>query len=152
MSSPPASVLPPPATWTCFGARTSGPSTEIALTLEPQRVDEPIGASALAGALATLDDLVLVARRHYGSPIIIPLGDWSAGPHSPLDSVLRRAAFRGISVDDFRAVAEFGGDAGFASIELRVSLTRRAQLAARPMVSSASAVRRSASLGGFAST
>ena len=40
-----------------------------------------------------------------GSPIVVPLGDWSTDGASILESVLKRPAFRGISEDDLRAVA-----------------------------------------------
>ena len=99
------------------------PSTAIALTLEVEGLSEPVSASALAIALTTLDDLILVAPPGMGktttlfqiaeavlangnaSPIVVPLGDWSTEAVSLLESILKRPAFRGISEDDLRAVA-----------------------------------------------
>ena len=99
------------------------PSTAIALTLEVDGLSDPVSTSALATALTTLDDLVLVAQPGMGktttlfqiaeavlangnaSPIVVPLGDWSADGASLLESVLKRPAFRGMSEDDLRAVA-----------------------------------------------
>jgi hypothetical protein len=99
------------------------PSTAIALTLEVDGLSDPVSASALATALATLDDLILVAPPGMGktttlfqiaeavlahgnaSPIVVPLGDWSTEAVSLLESILKRPAFRGISEDDLRTVA-----------------------------------------------
>jgi hypothetical protein len=103
------------------------PSTSIALTLEVDDLSGPVSTSALATALTTLDDLVLVAPPGMGktttlfqiaeavlangnaSPIVVPLGDWSADGASLLESVLKRPAFRGISEDDLRTVAAKSG-------------------------------------------
>lgn len=99
------------------------PSTTIALTLEVDGLSDPVSTTALASALTTLDDLILVAPPGMGktttlfqiaeavlangdaSPIIVPLGDWSTDGASLLEFVLKRPAFRGISEDDLRAVA-----------------------------------------------
>jgi len=99
------------------------PSTTIALTLEVDGLSEPVSASALATALTTLDDLILVAPPGMGktttlfqiaeavlsngnaSPIVVPLGDWSTDGAGLLESVLKRPAFRGISEGDLRTVA-----------------------------------------------
>jgi len=99
------------------------PSTTIALTLEVEGLSDPVSTSALATALTTLDDLILVAPPGMGktttlfqiaeavlakgnaSPIIVPLGDWSTDGAALLESVVKRPAFRGISEDDLRAVA-----------------------------------------------
>lgn len=99
------------------------PSTTIALTLEVDGLSDPVSTSALATALTTLDDLILIAPPGMGktttlfqiaeavlangnaSPIVVPLGDWSADSASLLESVVKRPAFRGISEDDLRAVA-----------------------------------------------
>jgi hypothetical protein len=99
------------------------PSTAIPLTLEVENVSDPVSASALATVLTTLDDLILVAppgmgktttlfqiaeallANIKGSPLLVPLGDWSADSAGLLESVLKRPAFRGISGDDLRAVA-----------------------------------------------
>lgn len=103
------------------------PSTAIKLTLEVDGLRDPVSTSALASALTTLDDLILVAPPGMGktttlfqiaeavlangnaSPIIVPLGDWSTDGATLLESVLKRPAFRGISEDDLRAVAERHG-------------------------------------------
>lgn len=103
------------------------PSTAIALTLEVDGLSDPVTTSALATALITLDDLVLVAPPGMGktttlfqiaeavlangnaSPIVVPLGDWSTDGTRLLESVLKRPAFQGISEDDLRTVAEKPG-------------------------------------------
>ncbi len=99
------------------------PSPAIALTLEVDGLSDPVSTSALATALTTLDDLILVAppgtgksttlfqiaeavlANGNGSPIVVPLADWSTDGGALLESVLKRPAFRGISEDDLRAVA-----------------------------------------------
>jgi len=99
------------------------PSTAIALTLEVDGLGDPVSTSALATALTTLDDLILVAQPGMGktttlfqiaeavlangnaSPIVVLLGDWSTDGALLLDCVLNRPAFRGFSEDDLRAVA-----------------------------------------------
>lgn len=99
------------------------PSTAVALTLEVDDLSDPVSTSALATALTTLDDLILVAPPGMGktttlfqiaeavlangnaSPIVVPLGDWSTDGVALLESILKRPAFRGISEDDLRAVA-----------------------------------------------
>jgi hypothetical protein len=99
------------------------PPTTIALTLKVDGLNEPVSTSALATALTTLDDLILVAppgmgktttlfqiaeavlANGDGSPIVVQLGDWSTDGAALLESVLKRPAFRGISEDDLRAVA-----------------------------------------------
>lgn len=99
------------------------PSPAIALTLEVDGLSDPVSTSALATALTTLDDLILVAppgtgksttllqiaeaalANGNGSPIVVPLADWTTDGGALLESVLKRPAFRGISEDDLRAVA-----------------------------------------------
>jgi hypothetical protein len=99
------------------------PSTTIALTLKVDGLSDPVSTAALATALTTLDDLILVAPPGMGktttlfqiaeavlakgnaSPIIVPLGDWSTDGAALLESVLKRPAFRGIYEADLRAVA-----------------------------------------------
>lgn len=103
------------------------PATDIALTLEVDGLSDPVNTSTLAMALVTLDDLILIAQPGMGktttifqiaqaaltngnaSPIIVPLGDWSTDGGSLLESVLKRQAFRGISEDELRTVAEKPG-------------------------------------------
>jgi hypothetical protein len=99
------------------------PSTAIALTLEVDGLSDLVSTTALATALITLDDLILVAQPGVGktttlfqiaeavlangnaSPIVVPLGDWSVDGASLIESVLKRPAFRGILEADLRAVA-----------------------------------------------
>lgn len=99
------------------------PPTAIALTLEVEGLSDPVSTSALATALTTLDDLILIAPPGMGksttlfqiaeallakgnaSPVIVPLGDWSTDGATLLESVLKRHTFQGISEDDLRAVA-----------------------------------------------
>lgn len=99
------------------------PSTSILLTLEVAGSSDAVTTSALATALTTLDDLILVAPPGTGktttvfqiaeavlahgkaSPLVVPLGDWSTDTATILESVLRRPAFRGITEDHVRAVA-----------------------------------------------
>lgn len=99
------------------------PPTTIPLTLEVEGLSDPISTSALATALVTLDDLVLVAPPGMGktttlfqiaeralvngnaSPLIVPLGEWSTDGASLLGSILNRPAFRDVSEDDLRTVA-----------------------------------------------
>lgn len=99
------------------------PSTKIALALKVDGLSDLVNTSVLATAVTTLDDLILVAQPGMGktttlfqiaeaalakgnvSPIVVPLGDWSADGVTLLESVLRRSAFCGISEDDLRTVA-----------------------------------------------
>ena len=110
-----------------FRSSERWPSTGIELILEVAGLPESISTSALATAIPTLDDLILVAppgmgkttalfqiaeamlERECGVPIIVPLGDWSADRASLVESVLRRAAFHNLSEDCFRAVAAHPG-------------------------------------------
>ena len=105
-----------------FRRSAKWPSTTIALTLEVDSLPGPVTTSALATAITTLDDLVLVAPPGTGktttlfqvaesmlasgsaTPIVVPLGDWSAEGSSLFESFLRRPAFRDISEEDLRAV------------------------------------------------
>lgn len=99
------------------------PSTSVALTLKVDGFDEPVTTSALACAVTSLDDLILVAppgmgktttlfqiaegvlASGNGTPLVVPLGDWATEGATILDSILRRPAFRGISEDDLRKAA-----------------------------------------------
>jgi hypothetical protein len=99
------------------------PSTSVALTLRIDGFGEPATTSALANAVTSLDDLILVAPpgmgktttlfqiaegvldNESGIPLVVPLGDWATEGESLLDSILKRPAFRGISEDGFRTVA-----------------------------------------------
>ncbi|HEL5054260.1 TPA: hypothetical protein UOA92_002055 [Stenotrophomonas maltophilia] len=101
------------------------PGTDVALTLtlKVKHVDEAISTRALANAVTTLDDLIIVAAPGMGktttlfqvadglleigngTPLIVPLGDWATEGDALLVSILKRPAFNGISEQDFRAVA-----------------------------------------------
>ncbi len=99
------------------------PSTSVALTLDIDGLSGPISPAALAKALTSIDDLILVAPPGTGKtstlfqiaeavvalgegmPIVIPLADWSTDSATLLESVLKRPAFRGISDEEFRATA-----------------------------------------------
>lgn len=101
------------------------PSTNVALTLtlKVEHVDEALSTRALANAVTTLDDLILVAAPGMGktttlfqiaegvleigncTPLIVPLGDWATESDALLASILKRPALHGISEQDFRAAA-----------------------------------------------
>ena len=99
------------------------PATPVSLSLEVTGFDAPVTTDALAGAVATLDDLVLVAppgmgktttlfqiaegilANGNGKPIVVPLGDWATEAATILASILARPAFKEISEDDFRRTA-----------------------------------------------
>ncbi len=106
-----------------FRRTAKWPSTSVELTLEVEGFNEPVTARALANAVTSLDDLVLVAgpgmgkttalfqiadgllASSSGTPFVVPLGDWATGGASILDSILRRPAFQVISEDIFRQAA-----------------------------------------------
>jgi hypothetical protein len=103
------------------------PSTSVALTLKVDGLDAPATTAALATAMMSLDDLILVAppgtgktttlfqiaegvlANGSGTPLVVQLGDWATERSPVLDSILKRPAFRGISEDDFRSVAAHAG-------------------------------------------
>jgi hypothetical protein len=95
-----------------FRQTAKWPSTSVALTLEVDGFDEPVTTSALADAVTSLDDLILVAppgmgktttlfqiaegvlANGKGTPLVVPLGDWATesatvistvSPSSPLE-------------------------------------------------------------------
>tara|TARA_R110001606_G_scaffold174177_1_gene320804 strand:+ start:6291 stop:10526 length:4236 start_codon:yes stop_codon:yes gene_type:complete len=100
-----------------------GTNVALTLTLKVKHVDEALSTRALADAVTTLDDLILVAPPGMGktttlfqvadglleigngTPLIVPLGDWATEGDALLVSILKRPAFNGISERDFRAVA-----------------------------------------------
>lgn len=100
-----------------------GTSVALTLTLKVKHVDEALSTRALADAVTTLDDLILVAAPGMGktttlfqvadglleigngTPLFVPLGDWATEGDALLLSILKRPAFNGISEQDFRAVA-----------------------------------------------
>ncbi len=95
----------------------------ISRTFRVDGLDERVSTSGLAAALATLDDLVVVAEpgmgkttavfqlaeavleNGYGSPIVVPLGEWSTSDLSLIESILERASFRGVAENEFRRIA-----------------------------------------------
>ncbi|HEY2034451.1 MAG TPA: hypothetical protein VGH02_12265 [Rhizomicrobium sp.] len=99
------------------------PGTAVALTLKIDHVDEALSTRALANAVTTLDDLILIAPPGMGktttlfqvaegvleigngTPLLVPLGDWATDSDALLASILKRPAFTGVSETDFRAVA-----------------------------------------------
>jgi hypothetical protein len=100
-----------------------GTNVALTLTLKVKHVDEALSTRALANAVTTLDDLILVAAPGMGktttlfqvadgvleigngTPLIVPLGDWATEGDALLVSILKRPAFNGISEQDFRTVA-----------------------------------------------
>ena len=103
------------------------PSTSVPLTLEVDGLSEPVTTNAIARAVVSLDDLILVAPPGMGktttlfqiaeamladgsgTPLIVPLGDWATEDATVLGSILKRPALKGISEDDFRAAANLPG-------------------------------------------
>jgi len=106
-----------------FQRTAKWPSTSVALALEVEGFSEPMTTSALAGAVTSLDDLILIAppgmgktttlfqiaegvlANGNGTPLIVPLGDWATEGATVLNSIIERPAFRGILEDDFRKAA-----------------------------------------------
>ena len=98
-------------------------SSYITRTVDIEGLNESVDTSKLAKGLTTLGDLILVAppgmgktttllqiadavlQGNYGSPIVVPLGNWAANGASLIDSILRRRAFRTISREDFQSAA-----------------------------------------------
>ena len=103
--------------------RTAKWPTSVALRLEVDGFDTPVSTDALARAVTSLDDLILVAgpgmgktttvfqvaegvlESASGAPLIVMLNDWSTESSTVIESVLKRAAFRGISESDLRKAA-----------------------------------------------
>ncbi|MER9879585.1 hypothetical protein [Mesorhizobium sp. M0118] len=110
-----------------FRRTVKWPSTSVALILRVERFEEPVTTSALAKAITSLDDLILVAgpgmgktttlfqiaegvlASGNGTPVVVPLGDWATEGVTVLDSILKRPAFNRISEDDFRKAADQPG-------------------------------------------
>ena len=106
-----------------FRKTSKWPRTSVALRLEVDGFDTPVTTDALARAVTSLDDLILVAgpgmgktttvfqvaegvlENANGAPLIVMLNDWATEGATVLDSILKRPAFRGISEDDLRKVA-----------------------------------------------
>ena len=91
--------------------------TGMTRAVEIEDLNEVVDTSTLARDLTTLDDLALVSppgmgktttlfqiakailEGNYGSPIVVPLGNWSASGISLVDSILTRRTFRTITRD-----------------------------------------------------
>ncbi|WP_425079102.1 NACHT domain-containing protein [Ruegeria denitrificans] len=100
-----------------------GTSVSLTLTLKVKHLGEALSTRALANAVTTLDDLILVAAPGMGktttlfqvaeellefgngTPLIVSLGDWATEGEALLASILKRPTFNGISEQDFRTVA-----------------------------------------------
>ncbi|WP_199554843.1 NACHT domain-containing protein [Sandaracinobacteroides hominis] len=103
------------------------PSTPVPLRLEVDGLGEPATTNAIARAVVSLDDLILVAPPGMGktttlfqiaeamladgsgTPFIVPLGDWATEDATVLGAILKRPALKGISEGDFRAAANLPG-------------------------------------------
>lgn len=106
-----------------FRETAKWPSTSVALRLEVNGFDTPFTTDALARAVTSLDDLILVAgpgmgktttvfqvaegvlKNENGAPLIVMLNDWATETATVLDSILKRPAFRGVSEDNLRKAA-----------------------------------------------
>ncbi len=106
-----------------FRHNAKWPGTTVPLTLKVDHVDEALSTRALANAVTTFDDLILVAAPGMGKtttifqvaegvletgnsiPFIVLLGEWATDHDALLISILKRAAFAGLSEAEFRAVA-----------------------------------------------
>lgn len=108
---------------TVFRHTAKWPGTNVALTLKIDHIDEPLSTRALANAVTTFDDLILVAapgmgktttlfqvakgvlETGNGTPLIVLLGEWATDSDGLLLSILKRPAFGGVSESEFRTVA-----------------------------------------------
>jgi len=106
-----------------FKRTSKWPPTLVALTLKVDGFSESVDTFALARAVTTLDDLILIAPPGMGktttlmqiadgllavgngAPLVLPLGDWATENATVLDSILNRPAYREISEEDFRQAA-----------------------------------------------
>lgn len=106
-----------------FRRMESWPISKVPLKLKIYQIDEPLSTDALARAVTTFEDIIIVAapgmgkttsifqiadgvaNANAGVPIIVPLGEWATLQDSLLVSVLKRAAFKGISESDFQRAA-----------------------------------------------
>jgi len=127
------------------------PLSDVALSLEVDALGRTLETAALGVALATLDDLVIIASPGTGktaalfqvaeasliadaaTPLIVPLADWSTGTHDILGAVLRRPAFTGITEADFRKVATSPGVAlildGWNELDSKARLRASSEIA-----------------------
>ena len=106
-----------------FRKTSKWPRTSVALRLEVEGFDTPVATDALARAVTSLDDLILVAgpgmgktttvfqvaegvlETANGAPLIVMLNDWATESATVLESILKRPAFRAILEDDLRKAA-----------------------------------------------
>jgi hypothetical protein len=106
-----------------FRKTSKWPRTSVALRLEVEGFDTPVATDALARAVTSLDDLILVAgpgmgktttvfqvaegvlENANGAPLIVMLNDWATESATVLETILKRPAFRAISEDDLRKAA-----------------------------------------------
>ena len=106
-----------------FRYTTKWPTTSVPLTLTVEQLETPLTTRALAKAVLSFDDLILVAAPGMGktttifqvadaimdigtaTAIIVPLGDWATEADAVLPAILGRPAFAGVSEADFRRVA-----------------------------------------------
>lgn len=110
-----------------FRRSAAWPQNAVARRFRVEGDEEQISTSGAAAALLTLDDLIVVAEPGMGkttmvfqiaeaalengqtSPIVVPLGEWSAGGLPLVETIVRRASFGEISEQQFRAVASDPG-------------------------------------------
>ncbi len=101
----------------------SWPATAVELRLRIDGIDEPASPTAIATAVRTLDDLILVAPPGMGKttvffqlaeallaqaggiPLIVALGDWATQGIGLVDAILARPAFTGLSQLDFKGLS-----------------------------------------------
>ncbi|MGY4466581.1 hypothetical protein ACVWWK_002263 [Bradyrhizobium sp. LB9.1b] len=106
-----------------FRQTSKWPRTSVALRLEVDGFDTPFTTDALARAVTSLADLILVAgpgmgktttvfqiaegilETSNGAPLVMMLNDWATENDAILDSILKRPAFKGILEDDLRSIA-----------------------------------------------
>ncbi len=103
------------------------PRSDISPTLMIEGIEAPLTIKALAEAVTTFDDLLLVAPPGMGKtatlfhlarsvsdigngiPLVLPLGEWATGTENILGSILKRPAFLHVSESDFRTAADNPG-------------------------------------------
>jgi len=103
------------------------PRSEVSPTLMIDGIEAPLAIKALAEAVTSFDDLLLVAPPGTGktatlfqlaqgisdigtgSPMVLSLGEWATGTEDILGSLLKRPAFAAISETDFRTAADNPG-------------------------------------------
>lgn len=110
-----------------FRRTAKWPTASVELTLKIDALDEPLSTRALAAAVTTFTDLVLIAapgmgktttvfqvaegiqETGNGAAVIVLLGEWATGNEALLASILKRPAFAGWSEANFRTVAASPG-------------------------------------------